>query len=408
MEGMKNRAAATPVDDRSAFAVPDHVPDALIYDFDYLSTDIEYPVHDWWMQLYAGPEIIWTPRNGGHWVFTRNHLISRAFDDIAHFSNEGMTIPREVRPFALPPASADPPLHSDYRKLVQPFFSMKSIAELEARARQLSIELIEAVTPQGSCEFIHDLALKMPIGIFMSMVDLPDSDRDYLVQCADDMVRGTDDRGFVNAAAYLNRVFEERRRKPGRDMISAIVQGTVEGGRPLNAEELTGMGVLLLAGGLDTVAAMMGFVATHLAEHPEHRRLLRDRPDRMPRAIEELMRRYSLVNIGRMVVSDIIIGGVQLKAGDLVLLPTPLGGLDAQQYQNPEQVDFDRKERHSLIFGRGPHMCLGQFLARTELRVFFHEWLSRIPEFDIAPGARVTAVPGRVNFVRSLPLAWPI
>lgn len=400
--------AFSPVEAGVLVDIPPHIPSELVFDFDYLTPSVEGTVHDWWAQLHDAPDIFWTPRHKGHWVMTRHEDIGYAFETFSSFSNEGMTIPMEARPFVLPPASYDPPLHTDFRNLIMPFFSPKSIAELEGRARALSIELIEGVKPNGGCEFTEELALQMPIGVFMAMVELPVEDQPYLLQCADEMVRGTDDRGFVKAAAYLSKVFEERRANPGNDMLSAIATGTVQGGRLLSTDELIGMGVELLAGGLDTVAAMMGFVMQHLAEHPADRQRLIDEPTKVSHAIEELMRRYSLVAIGRLVTSDMEYKGVAFKAGDLVLLPTPLAGLDSRQFADPLKVDFDRKDRRSLIFGRGPHQCAGQFLARTELRLFVAEWLRRIPEFSIAPGDRASAVPGRVNFVRRLPLVWPV
>jgi len=100
--------------------------------------------------------------------------------------------------------------------------------------------------------------------------------------------------------------------------------------------------------------------------------------------------------------------GVQLKAGDLILTPTAAAGIDPKRYADPYKVDFKRGDKRSLVFGRGPHQCIGSFLARTELRVFLQEWLKRIPDFSIKAGETPIAVPGKANGMRYLPLTWSV
>jgi cytochrome P450 len=190
--------------------------------------------------------------------------------------------------------------------------------------------------------------------------------------------------------------------------LSHIMQGTVEGGRPMTEMELLGMGALLLAGGLDTVAGMMGFIMLHLARNPDHQALLAANPDMMPQAIEELMRRFQIANIARIVVRDTVLKGVSMNQGDMVLTPTSMAGLDERRYPAPMAVDFERDDKRSLVFGKGAHQCVGAFLARTELRVFFAEWLKRVPRFRLAPGETPVAVPGRANAVSYLPLVWDV
>jgi cytochrome P450 len=107
-----------------------------------------------------------------------------------------------------------------------------------------------------------------------------------------------------------------------------------------------------------------------------------------------------------MTVHDIEYKGVLLKAGDLILLPTTLAGIDERQFPDPFTVNFQRKDKRNLVFGRGPHQCIGAFLGRTELRVFLTEWLKRIPHFGIKPGAEVVSITGRANSIPTLPLVW--
>lgn len=394
------------------FPVPDHVPPELVRDFDFLQTSVEGDLYDWWAQLHDGPDIFFTPRHGGHWVTTRHDDIGHVLENYAVFSSQQMTVPKGTHEFPAPPIMYDPPLHTDFRKLLAPFFAPKSIGELERKARTLSVQLIERVVDKGACEFVSELSLAMPIGIFLGLVDLPDSDRLELLDYAEKMVRGNTHEeqaeGFQLSYRYLARVFAERRGGTGSDILSSVMRGTVEGGRPLTEAELLGMGALLLAGGLDTVAGMMGFIMLHLAHNPQHQAQLAAQPEIIPQAIEELMRRHQIANIARLVVQDTVLKGVTMKTGDMVLTPTSMAGIDDRRYPDPMTVDFARDDKRSLVFGKGPHQCIGAFLARTELRVFFAEWLKHIPRFHITPGKTPVAVPGRANAVSYLPLSWDI
>lgn len=392
--------------------IPDHVPASLVRDFDFLQAEVEGDLYEWWNALHDGPEIFFTPRHGGHWVTTRADDIGHVMENHEVFSSQQMTVPKGTHQFPSPPIMYDPPLHTDFRKLLAPFFTPKSIGDLEAKARDLSVQLIDKVAGRGHCEFVSELSLAMPIGIFLGLVDLPDSDRLELLAYAEKMVRGKTHEeqaeGFMQSYQYLGAVFAQRRENPGNDILSYALQGTVEGGRPLTEMELLGMGALLLAGGLDTVAGMMGFIMLHLARNPAHQQLLADNPDLMPQAIEELMRRHQIANVARLVVRDTVLKGVTMKAGDMVLIPTSMAGLDDRRYPDPMTVDFARADKRSLVFGKGPHQCIGAFLARTELRVFFAEWLKRVPRFSLAPGQVPVAVPGRANAVSYLPLVWEV
>ncbi|WP_068071757.1 cytochrome P450 [Novosphingobium lentum] len=392
--------------------VPAHVPPGLVHDFDFLAPSVPGDLYQWWDRVHEAPPIFWTQRHGGHWVTTRHADIAHVLETYDTFSSQQMTVPRGTHSFPSPPIMYDPPLHTDFRKLLAPFFTPKSIGNLELKARALSVALIEGFAATGECEFVSQFALAMPIGIFLSLVDLPDTDRLELLGCAEKMVRGhtpeEQTEGFMQAYAYLGRVFAARRENPGDDILSSIMQGTVEDGRPLTEMELLGMGALLLAGGLDTVAGMMGFIMIHLAEHDDQRRQLAAQQELIPMAVEELMRRFQIANVARLVVRDTELGGVAMKAGDMVLTPTSMAGIDPERYPDSMTVDFARADKRSLVFGKGAHQCIGAFLARTELRVFLAEWLGRIPEFRIAPGQRPVTVPGRANAVHSLPLVWDI
>jgi cytochrome P450 len=150
----------------------------------------------------------------------------------------------------------------------------------------------------------------------------------------------------------------------------------------------------------------MGFFARFLAENPGQRQQLVDDPALIPAAVEELLRRYSIPMVSRRVTRDLELGGVQMKAGDLVILETCLHGLDEQAWQDPMQVDFKRRTTEHMAFGKGVHKCPGANLARTELRIFLEEWLKRIPNFSTRADDPPVTANGAVMGVIRLPLVW--
>jgi cytochrome P450 len=391
--------------------IPAHVPPELVRDFDYYDLAAEPDVFRHFARLHDGPDIVYTPHHGGHWIATRYDDIERILGEPELFSSRHQTVP--VTPVHVTLLEDDGALHADLRQLLQPYFSPRHVGELEKNATALTRSLIDGFYASGRCEFTQDFALRMPISLVMNLCELPEQDTPYLIQISDDMVRSRD--VGVQQAAF-SRVFQyfaesiipARRARPGRDMISAIVHGRVEGGRALSDAEVLGLCSLLIAGGLDTVASMLGFIALFLARSPRHRQQLIDEPALLVPALEELMRRHHIANVARVVTRDVDFRGVPFRAGDLVLTPTTLAGIDERHYPNALEVDFTRADKRHLVFGRGPHQCIGSFLARTELRVFLTEWLRRIPHFEVEPGAQPVVLAGKANRVQFLPLVWDV
>lgn len=178
--------------------------------------------------------------------------------------------------------------------------------------------------------------------------------------------------------------------------------------QPLAEQDIISMLLVILFGGLDTVASSMSFVAHFLATHPEHARQLAARPQIIPQAIEELMRRFGVSATARTLTRDFDYKGLRFKRGDKVFVPPMLYGLDDRKFESPLEVDLSRKNVIHAGFGAGPHRCPGSFLARMEMKVFLEQWLKRIPEFSVKPGEQVTYLPGIVNCVGRLPLSWPV
>lgn len=393
---------------------PHHVPPGLVVDIDCLSppgwgTDTHLA---WYRIKQANPPIFWTPRNGGHWIATKGDYIRRMQVDTRLFSHSKYTIPHTPEASDAPPASSDAPLHAAYRALIAPALRPDIVRQLESEIRQITQEAIAAIQPRGECEFIADFAQIVPITMFLRLVELPESDRPYLLALAHRSARprNLDERisALAEASEYLAGLVAHRRAAPGPDMFSMIVNGEVDG-RAITVDEALKICRTLMFGGLDTVASMQGFFAMHLARAPSDRRRLVADPELIPSAVEELIRRFGVANSARMVTRDIEFEGVALRAGDQVLLPNSLVGLDDMINPSPLDVDFDRPAaRRHAAFGNGAHACPGAALARLEMRIFLEEWLSRIPEFGIAARSSPVLSTGFINSVASLHLEWEV
>lgn len=396
-------------------SVPAHVPEELVFDFDYFLPGGMFarePHIQVSQYLYANaPDIFYTPRNNGHWVVTR------AADGLEVFRNSELfsTDPKynkwknlETRHI---PLQYDPPEHDALRRMFTSFFTPVQVKRMEEGIRTQMQDLIAAFRPRGECRFVHELSNRFPVTVFLNMVGAPLSDLDMLVGHATKYFRSADrassDEGFSALVAYAAGLIEERRRNPASDLVSHILASTPNGA-PLTEEEALGAVQFFFLAGLDTVASMLSAIALFLARNPDHYARLVAEPSRIPEAVEELMR-ISSPNISeRGAKADFMFRGVQMKQGDRVVLLPQLYGLDDREVEDPTRVDFDRSVSRHLGFGAGVHRCLGSHLARIELRVFLEEWTKSFPAFSLARGADPKFVGGIVWVPDEIPLVWDI
>ena len=394
---------------------PENVPADLVRDFNLY--DIPGAAEDV-QAAYArfqqdAPDIFWTPHNGGHWVATRGEDILAMQRDYKHFSHQHILIP--PMPSGTPrqiPLEMDPPEHSRYRRPLMQALMPAIVAELEANVRKVAIEAIERVLPRGECEFVEEFAKVLPIHVFLELVNLPIADKEILLPVAEDSVRGRDAetrlRAHQQMGAYLLDKVRARRESPGNDLLSKLVNVELDDGR-ISENEAVDYATLVLFGGLDTVAGMIGFIARFLALNPGHRRQLVERLDDeafLKNAIEELIRRHGLANTARVIAEDYDYKGIFFRKGDRILPANLFVGTDDRLNENPLVVDFNRDKPVHAAFGNGPHACPGAVLARREIRIFLQEWLNRIPDFCIKPGTQPVLATGMVNGVLRLDLCW--
>lgn len=393
---------------------PAHVPPDRFIDYDIYAPLVDgRDFHESWkaLQESSGPDIVWTPRNGGHWIVLRGALVSRVLSDYALFSNHTVLVPKDTagEAYRLLPLSLDPPAHAPFRALLGAGLSPRAVRGVEQTIRDLTVALIEELHPRGECNFTTDFAELLPIRIFMQIVNLPAADTPKLKHLADQFTRPDGSLTYPEVGqlfrAYINPIIAARRGGDGDDMLSRMINGEVDG-RPLSDEEAANLCIQVLVGGLDTVVNFLAFVMLFMAEHAEARAELRAQPEKLPVAINELARRFPLVTVGREVREDVEFEGVTLHAGEMIMAPTILHGLDEQENPDPMTVDFARHDVKHSTFGSGSHTCPGAHLAKTETRILLEEWLQRIPEFTLAPGHEISFTGGIVGSVDGLPLRW--
>jgi cytochrome P450 len=395
---------------------PTHVPESHYIDYDIYAPMVPgKDFHGSWKALQdsACPDLVWTPRNGGHWLVLRGHLVNRVLSDYENFSNHTVLVPKDTagEAYRLLPLSLDPPEHAPFRNLLSAGLSPRSVRGAESTIRDLTITLIEELKPRGGCDFTVDFAEQLPIKIFMQMVNLPESDTAKLKHLADQFTRPDGSLTYPEVGKlfreYIGPIIESRRGNQGEDMLSRMINGEVDG-RPLTDEEAANLCIQVLVGGLDTVVNFLAFVMLFMAQDERAREELARHPEKLPLAINELARRFPLVTVGRELRHDLEFEGVSLKQGEMIMAPTILHGLDEHENPAPLDVDFDRKAVQHSTFGAGSHSCPGAHLARTETRIVLEEWLKRIPKFSIEPGHEVEFTGGIVGSVNSLPLVWGV
>jgi cytochrome P450 len=393
--------------------VPGHVPPTHVVDFDiYRPPGVEKDLHAAWTSLQKPgvPDVVWTPRNGGHWIVTRGEDIKRLFADAELLASEVLAVPIELGAMMeFIPLQLDPPEHAKYRSPVTKGFASKYLLALEGPIVAMLTELIDGLRGRSGCEFVSEVAEVLPVNIFLQFAGLPVSERPMLRKLGQQLSRGEGDMtpGQLRDVAdeFLRPYVTERLARPGDDLFSRILSVPVDG-EPWTLEAARRMCRNLLFGGLDTVAAMLGFMTWHLARNPDHLRALRENPAIIDAATDELSRRYASVSVGRSLTRDYDLGGVLLKRGDVVYLSSILHNLDERMTERATEVRFDRRATGSLTFGSGPHRCVGLALARLEIVTFLREWPKHFPDFRLDPGRPVTMKGGGVGAITCLPILW--
>jgi cytochrome P450 family 130 len=281
----------------------------------------------------------------------------------------------------------DPPRQTALRKLVSRVFTPRRVASMEADISACIDRLIDHIAAKGSCEFQHEYAAVIPSVVVGGMIGL---DEQYLAPMrtwTEAFIGLTDDGNAMNAAVSIYTAFaellEERRRQPREDMMTALLSAEIDGEK-LTDEELLGFCLLLILGGNDTTASMIGSGTVLLMQHPEQLDQLRRDPSLWPSAVEEINRIEAPTQaLPRTTTRNVELHGVHIPAGSRVLLVWGAANHDEREFGEPERFDVTRRAQRHASFGHGVHFCMGSGLARLETRLAFEKWFTRFSTCEL-------------------------
>jgi cytochrome P450 len=369
--------------------------------------------HERWDAIAAVHSGFRSSVSRGFWVVTDGDEVQTALQDWRTFSNRSVTALDPDPKFMWIPEMLDPPVHTQWRRLLGREFSPNAVAAREPEIRRAAVELIDELAATGGADVLDGFARRFPTRIFLRLMGLPEADLDMFLDWVHHMLhlsfeedpdRSRQLAAMKAVAAYFAEQIASRRETPRDDLLSRAMTWTIDG-EPVSDADLHAFCVLMFTAGLDTVPISVGWTLYHFATHPEQRREIIADPSLIPTSVEEILRVYSFVIPARKATRDVEIGGCPVRAGEMVMLPLAVSNRDPHRYEDPLTVDLRRRTTNHIAFGSGPHRCLGSHLARLELNVAIEEWHRRIPDYRVAPGQDLEET-GNMYGIKSLRLEW--
>lgn len=305
----------------------------------------------------------------------------------------------------------DDPSHLLRRKLVNSGFTRKRVMDKVPSIEKLCDTLIDAVCERGECDFVRDIAAPLPMAVIGDMLGVLPDERDMLLTWSDDLVSGlsstVDEQAiqklmdtFAAYTAFTMEVIADRRASPRDDLFSVLVNAEVEGSR-MSDDEIVFETLLILIGGDETTRHTLSGGTEQLLRHQDQWRQAVADPELLPSAIEEMLRWTSPVkNMCRTLTADTEFHGTSLKSGEKIMLMFESANFDEAVFGNPDEFDIHRNPNSHLAFGFGTHFCLGNQLARLELRLMLTKVLERMPDMRLADEGMLPLRPA--NFVSGL------
>lgn len=366
-----------------------------------------------WREIYAGLRqscpVTHTDEHGGYYVVSKAADVLAAFRDSTVFASDrnvlggggGVTIP--ANPFRMGIMEMDPPESTEYRRLLNPWFSRAAINDFRPRIRELVTWCIDSFIEIGTFDVVDDLANPLPALVTLDRIGLPlDRSGEYarILHEAVYRVPGSA-RRVVWLLEDLQAVVSERQYRP--DSLAAELHRAQPGGLPIGDELVVELIYMLLSGGIDSTTALVANVMAHLDDVPTDRaRLLADR-SLVPTAVQDLIRFYTpATGVARTVTTPVELSGTRLEAGDRVLLAIGSADSDEDKFDRPDRVVVDRSPNPHLGFGSGAHRCLGAELATAEMEILLEEVLDRLPDYrlhrdEVVPYPSIPLVNGYIR-----------
>jgi len=317
----------------------------------------------------------------------------------------------------------DAPHHLAYRRITAAWFRQSSLKDMEEWIRFRARQGVEEMARRGqTCDFVTDIASHYTLSVLLRLLGVPQSDAPVFHDLAKELFGGREQdadsgvpeheadvmvRVFATAEAYFTGLAQERRRRPQPDLVSAIANATVDG-CPIPAFEAISYFVILATGGHDTTASAISDGVWALCERPVEFSNVKGRPTLIPALVEEAVRWSSPVqHFMRTAAADAEVRGRRIRKGDWLMLSYLSGNRDEEAFEDAEDFRLGHGTRPNIGFGHGPHVCLGQHLARIQMRIFFEEFFKRVRMIDLA-GTPRRAASLFVGGPRRLPVRYTV
>jgi cytochrome P450 len=356
------------------------------------------------------------PELPGVWLVTRHEDVSTVNRDWETFSSAqgalAEAIPQEVMEASGSFLEMDPPRHTRLRRLVSSAFTPKQVSKISARIQEQATRIVDELLDVGDCDFVEQVSKRLPMWTIYEMLGLPVERRDAGAHAADSVVAWADiavadgrEPGQVIADALqtqLGLAYEliaERRAKPADDLTTALIEAEVDGSR-LTDQEIAAFMNLLAVAGNDTTRNVTSFATKALCDFPDQRALLtKDFDNNIHTAVEEFIRWTTpVMTFRRTVTRETELHGQVLSPGDWVVMSFSSANRDERVFKDPYAFDILRDPNPHMSFGGGGiHFCLGNVLARTQLRALMRELLLRAPNLEVGEPRYLTS-----NFVRGI------
>ena len=371
--------------------------DWVSHHFDHLSPVFARELHPTLARARSLCPVAHSDQHGGFWVLTKYEDVLRVAQDWETFSSElGITVPYQppANSMKILPVAVDPPLQRTFKRLVNAYFTPAKVGPWEEPTRTLVNQLIDGFIERGECDFMTEFARPLPgLAFFDLALHAPTGELEQVNHWATlaSLTQLDESRdALLKLAGWIAKFIAQRRADgPRGDVVDAVLDAEIEG-RPITVQEAIGTIHLLILGGLETTAGVLGATMMRFCEHPEIPALLRARPELIPQAVEELLRLDgSFICIGRTARHDTEIDGHPVKAGERVLMYWASANRDEAEFTTPDAFDLERERNRHIAFGAGPHRCVGSNLARMNLRVAIGEVVRRLHDIKLQPGADI-------------------
>jgi cytochrome P450 len=360
----------------------------------------------------------WSDVYGGFWVVTGWEESRDIMHDTENFSNREVTFPSygvgddSEKNYQLMLAGQDEPDHKKYRRLVQGPFSPKRAADISAPLRETTNELIDGFIDSGRCDIVETLTNEVPARLTAIILGLPPEDGALYRSWTHAMAQQIHTEPEAATAKleemgeYFEEMLESRRRNPGDDVLSLVIESEIDG-QKLTHDEIKDFWVVLLLGGIDNTTKLLGSMLWRMAWDKELRRRHVERLDLLKTSIDEFLRYYSPALTCRLVAKPVEIHGVEMEPGQHVVLENRATNRDPRQFDHPDVFDPERTPNRHFGLGLGIHRCLGAHLVRVEAEVASQEFIRRVPVWELDPDSNPHWVAGQVGGMETVPIVFP-